>query len=234
MQQIFVLGASSVYGVGAERAGWGDLVKSYVNGLQFAPDGPGECCEVFNFAKAGSTIEFISGTLPWLCKQYKRPNTDLLVLISVGGNDARAKDTPDGFVCTTDEFRAKVQNLVALLQQHAQQIIFVSNGFIDDAKLSPKVSPLDGSASYFSDARRAEFNDITQAVCQAANLSFVTAATDKTTWLRECLYRDGLHPNQTGYQQIFEAIQPVLNANLLITKLKGGPVGPPSFHPRRN
>lgn len=209
MKQIFILGASSVYGVGAEQ-GWADMIKSYVHAKQFAPDGPGEVCEVFNFAKAGATIEFAAETFPWLCEHYQR-GPELITLISVGGNDAKAKDAPDNYVCTAEAFKEKVTDLCTILKAHSQRVIFVSNGYLDESKLSPKVNPFDGSHSYFTNERRSQFNAITKEVCASMGFDFVAVACDKDIWIHDCLYKDGLHPNQAGYKLMFEAIKPKLD-----------------------
>ncbi len=212
MKQIFILGASSVYGVGAER-GWADLVKSYVHGKQFAPGGSGETCEVFNFAKAGSTIEFIAETFPWFCENYQR-GPELITLICVGGNDAKAVGTPENYVCTPEAFKEKLTNLCQVLKAHSQRVIFVSNGYLDESKVNPKVNPLTGANSYFTNERRGQFNAITKNVCASMGFDFVAPTCDQDAWTRSYLYQDGLHPNQAGYELMFAAIQPKLDALL--------------------
>lgn len=211
MKQIFILGASSVYGVGAERAGWGDLVKAYVHGKLYAPNGPGETCEVFNFAKAGSTVEFVANTFPWLCENYQR-GPGLITLISVGGNDAKAQDTPDNYVCTPQAFREKITHLCTTLKERSQHVIFVSNGYVDESKVSPKPSPFgDGKVSYFTNERRGQFNAITKEVAQSFGFGFVAVDCDKDLWIEKFLYKDGLHPNQAGYELVFAALKPKLD-----------------------
>lgn len=209
MKQIFILGASSVYGVGAER-GWADMVKASIHSKQFAPDGPGETCEVFNFAKSGSTIEFVAETFPWLCENYQR-GPELITLISVGGNDAKATGTPDNYVCTPEAFKEKITNLCGVLRKHSQHVIFVSNGYLDESKVSPKINPFTGGNSYFTNGRRSQFNAITEEVCASMGFDFVAADCDKDTWVQNYLYKDGLHPNQKGYELMFEAIRPKLD-----------------------
>jgi lysophospholipase L1-like esterase len=216
MKQIFILGASSVYGVGAEHDGWGDLVKSYAHSKMFGPDGVGEQYEVFNFAKSGSTIEFVAETAAWAYQNYARGD-DVMTLICVGGNDAKAVDAPDNFVSTPEDFRVKVTDLLELLRQHSQQVVFVSNGFVDETKVSPKRSPFgDGKVSYFTNQRQTMFNDVTKQLCQDSGLEFVTSGVDKDTWIKNYLYIDGLHPGQAGHQKVFEALKPILDTYLTV------------------
>ena len=211
MKQIFILGASSVYGVGAEHNGWGDLVKSYIHSKLYAPDGLGEICEVFNFAKAGSTIEFVANTFPWICENYQR-GSELITLVSVGGNDAKAQNALDNYVCTPDAFREKITSLCSLLKARSKHVIFVSNGYVDETKVSPKPSPFgDGNVSYFTNERRSQFNAITKEVAESMGFNFIAVDCDKDTWINEYLYKDGLHPNQAGYELVFETLKPKLD-----------------------
>jgi lysophospholipase L1-like esterase len=214
MKQLVILGASSVYGVGAESGGWGDLVKRYVHAKMYGADGVGENAEVFNFSKAGSTIEFVTDTADWIYKNYARSN-DVMTLVSVGGNDAKAQNTPDNFLCTHEECTSKVTHLLDVLQERSKLVVFVSNWYVDETKVSPKQSPFgDGKVSYFTNERRFMFNDITQRLCQKKGLRFITVGVDKDTWTRDYLWNDGLHPNQAGYQKIFESLQPVVDEYL--------------------
>lgn len=210
MKQFFILGASSVYGVGAEQ-GWADHVKAYVHKKMYSSQAVGEKYEVFNFSKSSSTIEFIASNLEWIHQAYARPQSELIILICVGGNDAKAEGTSDNFVSTTEDFKAKLEVLVDGLKQYSNEIIFVSNGFIDESKTNPKISPFGNSKSYFTNERRSQFNEITQRVCENNDLTFISTDVDKDTWIKNCLHDDGLHPNQLGYQKVFEALKPSID-----------------------
>lgn len=211
MKQFFILGASSVYGVGADTDGWGDLVKAYLHSKMYGANGVGEKYEVFNFSKAGSTVEFVADSAAWIFDKYTRSG-DVVTIVSVGGNDAKAENEPDNFVCTPDDFRDKVTRLFETLQQYSEKVIFVSNGFVDETKTTPKPSPFgDGKVSYFTNERRTLFNEITKQVCENKGIDFVSVDIDKGTWVKNYLYSDGLHPNQAGYQKVFEALKPAVD-----------------------
>ena len=214
MKQFFILGASGVYGVGAEHDGWSDLLKAHLHRKMYGQDGIGEKYEVFNFAKAGCTVEFVEETAEWLYGNYGRGD-DVVTLISVGGNDARAMDTPDNFACTPEAFREKVTHLLKELQKYSSRVIFVANSFVDESKTNPKLSPFrDGKPSYFTNGRRTMFNNISKQICEAQGIDFVSIDIDQATWVRDYLYSDGLHPNQAGHQRIFEQLRPVIETCL--------------------
>ena len=210
MKQIFILGASGVYGVGSKSDGWGGLVKSHVHSKIYGDGGAGEVCEVFNFAKSGSTVEFWLETASTVFDNYSRGG-EVLTIVSIGGNDARASDEPENYVCSTEEFREKIQKLLATLKERSDQVIFVANGLMDESKVNPKISPFSGRASYFTNERRSLFNDISREVCEEIGLEFVANKVDKDVWVKEYLYEDGLHPNEDGYKKVFEGIVPYVD-----------------------
>lgn len=214
MKQVFIFGASSVYGVGAEDRGWGDLVKSYIHQKMYGEGGWGETHEVFNFAKSGSTIEFVGSTYRWVVENYRRNNTETIALVSVGGNDAKADNDPGNFVCTPEDFKVKIGKLLSELQTEFDHVIFVGNGYVDESKTFPKQSPFSDHVSYFSNERRQLFGQISKNSCEQLGIDYVSIPTNKDDWLRSCLSKDGLHPNQTGYDKMFEAIRPVLERYL--------------------
>lgn len=200
-----------MYGVGADNQGWGDLIKSYIHGKIYGTDGAGETHEVFQFAKPGSTIEFIRSTCPWIVENYRRESAETTVLLAIGNNDAKASNEPTNYVCSTDEFRQKALELLTMLKREFDHVILVGNGYVDESKTSPKPSPFgDGRVSYFTNERRSLFNAITQEICDDLRIEYVKLDVDKDEWIKNYLSRDGLHPNQSGYDKVFEAIQPVL------------------------
>lgn len=207
MKQFFILGASSAYGVGAEK-GWADLVKAYIHTKMYNPGGATEKYEVFNFSKSGSTIDFITSNLNWIHQNYYRSGSELVILISVGGNDAKAENAPNNFVCTSEDFKLKLERLAKDLKQYSNDIVFVSNGFVDESKTNPKISSFGNGTSYFTNERRSLFNQITKSICEDNDFAFITSDVSQDDWIQNCLYEDGLHPNQLGYQKVFEALKP--------------------------
>lgn len=55
MIQIFILGSSTVYGVGAEHAGWADLIKQALHKKMYSENGSGEKYEIYNLGKSSGT-----------------------------------------------------------------------------------------------------------------------------------------------------------------------------------
>lgn len=210
MKQIFLLGSSSVYGVGAEQAGWADLVKQYVHSKMYSNGGVGEKYEVYNFGKSGATIDFVIDNFPKQLEQYGR-DVDTTVIVCVGGNNSKAETTPDNFVSTPEEYAEEVKKLLKLLKENSKQIIVVGNGWVDESKTTPKPNPLTGGKSYMTNARRKQFSEITKSVAKEHGVSFVDVDVSYDDWIDNYIYEDGLHPNQEGHKLIFEEIKKVLS-----------------------
>src|SRR5690606_31230815 len=101
--QVFIMGSSHAYGVGASEAGWADLMKRHLHDKMFSEGGIGEQYEVFNFAKSGETIAFVKDLAPQILEQYGR-GQKTIIIVSAGGNNTKAVDVHDNYVSTLTEY----------------------------------------------------------------------------------------------------------------------------------
>lgn len=213
MIQIFVFGASFAYGVGA-RSGWSDLLKQKLHEKMYSENGLGEKYELFNFAKPGEPVLFVLETFIEQIKKYKRDGKSF-ALISVGGNNTKAKDSPDNFVSTPEKYKEEMFSLLQAMKEHFDKVIFVGVGSVDESKTNPKISPLDGERSYFTNKRRKEFESVLHKVCLDTDVVFIPVELNQEEWISKYQYKDGLHPNQAGHQfiadRIWTEIEPLLD-----------------------
>jgi lysophospholipase L1-like esterase len=208
--QFFILGSSSIYGVGGSHAGFADLIKQYLHSKMYDEGGVGEKYEVYNFGKSGATISFVKEALPWLLKNYSRSGK-LVFIVSVGGNNSKARNTPDNFISTPEAYRQEMEVLLDLLKQHSDRVIVVGNAFVDESKTSPKSDPLSSNVDYFTNTRRRQFTGINKEICEEYGLDFVDVNVSQQEWVEKYLYEDGLHSNQAGHQLIFETLRPLID-----------------------
>lgn len=205
MVQIFLLGDSFVYGVGAENGGWGDLVKNYFHKKMYSAGGIGEKYEVYNFGKPGEGIEFVEKTFPKQLKQYGRDG-EIVVILSVGTNDIKAKDNPGNFGMTIDNFLNKLSGFIDFLVSKDIKVILVGTGFFDEAKSNPRISPITGRKSFFINKQQKGFLIGLEELCENKNISFVDIGVDEKEWKEKYLYIDGVHPNQKGHNFIADKV----------------------------
>lgn len=213
MKQLFFFGASYVYGVGAKSAGFADLIKQHYHHKMYSNGGVGESYEVFSFGKSGATVDFVSENSPKLLDMYQRDEKGVAVL-TIGFNNARAKDAPDNFVCTPESYKEQMSALLDVMKEKTRHLICLGYLFVDETKTAPKKSPLSGSLSYFYNDRIQQFNGIFKSLCEEKEISFVTIPVTKEVWLGKYVYEDGLHPNQKGHQLIADTLIPLIEKNI--------------------
>lgn len=214
MTQIFILGSSMVYGVGGPNGGWADLIKQYLHQKMYGENGVGEKYEIYNFGKSGATIDFVKDTFKSQLDAYDRKQKTI-ILVSVGGNNTKAEETPNNFASTPEKYESEMRELLGLLKQNCDGLILVgSNRPVDESKTNPKLNPLTGGKSYFTNARRQQFSGIIKEICEDMEIDLVDIVADEKDWLNNYIYADGLHPNGAGHQLVFESIKPALDKYL--------------------
>ncbi len=204
MTQIFILGSSSVYGVGAEDGGWADLIKLALHKKMYRDGGIGQKLEIYNFGKTGETIEFVSETFPQQLEKYGRGGK-IITIVSVGGNNAKADDFPENFVSTVAEYTTAMTSLLDLLKKLSTNVVAVGGGYFDESKTNP-IPNLTGGISFFNNARKQQLEAVQQQLCSERQIPFVGVQVTEEEWLQNYLYRDGLHPNQKGCQLISQNV----------------------------
>lgn len=213
MTQIFMIGSSSVYGVGAENGGWADLVKQMLHQKMYEKNGIGEKHEIYNFGKSGAKIEFVKKLFPTLIEEYGRDGK-IITIVAIGGNNSKAENDSTNFASTPEEYIAQMSELLDLFKEKSDVVIAVGSGYVDESKTNPKHDPLTGGKSYFTNERRKMFEQLWIELCNERGIFFVGVDLDEKEWQEEYLYEDGLHANQKGHQYIADKIMTVLTQEI--------------------
>jgi len=210
MIQFFVFGDSVAYGVGAEQAGWADLLKQYLHAKMYGTNGVGEKYELYNFGKPGAGTDFVLDIIAETVKQYGR-NNKTVAIVCIGGYDTKAKDTARHFVSTIETYKARTSTLLQTLQSSFDAVIAMPTLIaVDETKVNPKISPFTGGKSFFTNARITQFNETLRELCRGYQVTYIQPDISSEVWEQSYLYTDGLHPNQKGYDKIFATIQPII------------------------
>ena len=199
MSQVFIFGASMAYGVGSTEGSFGDMLKRKLHEEMYSDGGVGEKHEVYNFTKPGATIEFVLDNYENQIEQYRKSGK-LIAIVHVGGNNAKAKDAPENWVSTGEEFRSLAKKLLSSLAGKIDSVICVELAPVDESKTTPR------GTSYFYNHRFVEFNKIYAEVCAQMNIPFIETGIGPDEWKEKYLYEDGLHPNTAGQRLIFEKV----------------------------
>src|SRR5438477_9538511 len=99
MTQIFVFGASSIYGVGAAKGSWVDLLKQKLHEQMYG-EHSGEKLEVFNLGISGETspelLKRIKNEIE--ARQVIHRDWQKIIFIHTGTNDSKAVGAPTQFI----------------------------------------------------------------------------------------------------------------------------------------
>lgn len=213
MIQIFLIGSSSVYGVGGSKGGWADRIKLALHQQMYGEDGVGEKYEIYNLGKSGATIDFVTNNFPAQLEQYGRGGK-IITIVSVGGNYAKAEENPDNFVSSLEEYEAQMSKLMDLLKEKSNLVIAIGGGYYDESKTYPKPNPLTGGKSYFTNERKQKFEQAWKRICEEKGIPFVAVKIDQEEWVESYLFQDGLHPNDQGHQYIAEQVLKILESEI--------------------
>jgi lysophospholipase L1-like esterase len=205
MKQIFILGASIAYGVGAEKQGWADLIKTHLSNIIYGKNGIGEKIEIYNFSKSDETIDFIKRNLPSQLKEYKRGG-EITAIINIGLNNAKAAGNPTNYLCSIDDYEIQMNELITEVKKQFNNIIIIGYPYHNEEKTFPKINPFTGGKSYFSNQRSQLFNNKLEEICNEQKVRFINIEIEKDDWINNYLYDDGIHPNQKGHNYIFNSI----------------------------
>jgi len=209
-RQFFIFGASGAYGVGGMNGGWAGLLKQYIHSALYGEQGLGEAEEVYNFAKPGAEISFVLDTFENQLSNYGR-ECPLSAFLSVGLNDTKAVGNPDTYLSDETKFEKDYDRLLREMSKNFDSINVLGFYDVDERKVSPKINSFDGSKSYFKNDRIHAFNKILEKVCaNYKKVNFIDLSHLSDTWLRDCLFKDGLHPNDKGHGLIFEKLKSYL------------------------
>lgn len=205
MKQVFIFGSSLVYWVWSTFGGWAWLMKSKFHDMMFASWGVWEEFEVFNFGKSWATMDFVKDHYKYMLNHYKRDG-HTIALINVWWNNMKAENTPDNYVSSPEEFEKELQELLKEIKKDFDEVLFVGSWCIDESKTNPKPNPLTWGCSYFTNERKDLFDKIIQDICEELHIEYIGIDMSKEDWIKDCLYKDGLHANDNGYTYVFHKI----------------------------
>jgi lysophospholipase L1-like esterase len=208
MRQLFIIGASTAYGVGGAEGGWADKLKVAVHQKLYGKGGVGEKAEVYNISVPGATIAHQIERIEKVLPKLQKPDATITIIMQPGFNDAKAKDQPDNFINTPVQYAHDVASLLAAAKKMTSSIYCFGMQPIDEKRTTPKTSS-DGGKTYFWNDRNMQFERTLGEECSKQNVTFVPLIkTGMDADWSDKVYADGLHPNSNGHTWFYEQIKP--------------------------
>jgi lysophospholipase L1-like esterase len=204
--RVLVFGPSAVQGFWDVDGGWVGRLRKHYDKLQMKDFFVEQPC-VMNLGISG---EETSSLLERMENEAKARENDkgISFVISVGGNDSSLED---GQLKSTPEvFKSEAEKLIEKARQYSDKIMFVGLNSCDESL----TNPVAWADIYFRNELRVSFEKITQELCEQQKVPFVPIFEifyKKMTAGEKLLAHDGLHPNSTGHELIFQLIRPELD-----------------------
>ncbi|MEL6929359.1 MAG: GDSL-type esterase/lipase family protein [Cyanobacteria bacterium J06600_6] len=199
--KVIALGDSLTYGYGDFiGGGWVERLRRE----WMSPQGAGHV--LYNLGVRGDRVNQVSIRLEqeFSCRGELRNRVPDLILLSVGLNDSARVGKPEGKLYTDlDSFRQHVDYLLNAAQNLCP-VMFIGMTPVNEAKM-PFMDCL-----YYNHLDQYRFKEVILQACQQRNIPYLDIfdlwLSRGTDWINSQLGEDGLHPNVSGYQNLFADI----------------------------
>ncbi len=198
--KIVVIGASTVYG-------WVDPIGGgFVGRLKSHLETQNNFTSVFNLGISGQTCKEITARI----EKEIPPRNPKLILISLGANDSRReKSTSSENLTSLADFKIHVQQMLEQSSKIAKTL-FIGSFPLDDSK----TSPVPGTRLYYSNSDLEKYTSTAKEVSENLKVSYLDLfhLWQKKDYLK-LLYKDGLHCNSDGHEELFKEVLKFVEEN---------------------
>jgi lysophospholipase L1-like esterase len=190
-----VFGDSATWGAwDMERGGW--LKRLWLFTAQKNSKLQGKLIKFYDLSITAETTETILAHFEFEAKTRK---ADVLIF-QAGKNDMAYKYTEDNYFVPPEKVRTNLDEIIGKAGKITRNIIFIGPANVDETKTMPW-GPLGNL--YYANANIKKCNEIIKDVCAKNNIPFLNIFGI----LRDEDLSDGLHPNASGHQKIFEEVK---------------------------
>jgi lysophospholipase L1-like esterase len=195
---ICVFGDSIAWGAyDPANGGWATLLRNYVEREWERFNDK----SVYNLAICGETTTTL---FPRFEAEFKVREPEI-VLIAIGTNDSSNWNIGGDPVVKPQDFQANLLKITEIAKKYTSEIAFVGLSPIDERI----AHPFDTENTFVLSQTR-QYNQIIKQYCLQHKLIFIEIMSKLTLGDID----DGVHPNTTGHQKIFEVVKPVIEKML--------------------
>lgn len=200
MPKICVFGASSTWGAwDKEKGGW-------VNRLRLFIESNGYDYSLYNLGISGDTTEDV---LQRFDAEAKARDAKIIIF-SLGDNDSVFDNELGTNWTSLEQYKNNLQALVDKASKFTDKIVFCGPKKIDESKTTPV--PWRTSLHY-REKDILEYGRVLESVAKENDVPYLQLYDT----LRFDDLADGIHPNESGHQKIFEKVRDFLLSNKFIT-----------------
>jgi lysophospholipase L1-like esterase len=199
--KVIALGDSLIYGYGDfVGGGWVERLRRQ----WMSPQGEGHI--LYNLGVRGDRVQQVSQRLEqeFNCRGELRNRVPDLILLSVGVNDSARIGKPSGRLYTDfEDFKHQIAYLLSVAQSLCP-VLFIGMTPVNEAKM-----PFMGCL-YYNHFDQYRYKKATLQACQEKGIPYLDIfdlwLSRGIDWINIQMGEDGLHPNVTGYQNLFADI----------------------------
>lgn len=189
MAIICIFGDSTAWGAwDLEKGGW-------VNRLWLHCANGNQETDIYNLSISGGTTETI---LERFESEAKIREADTIIF-QTGGNDAAYDKDTNVHIVSPEKFETNIEKIIQKAKGLTKKIIFVGFKNCDESK----TMPVSWCNLCYTNKYIKEYNAIMKKVCDKNKINFL----DIFGLLDNADFEDGLHPNASGHQKIFEIVK---------------------------
>jgi len=204
MTTILIFGDSIAYGAWDAQGGWVARLRKLVDKRNADPKDDFYCL-VYNLGVSGDTTADVLQRMN--AEINAREKDDLILVFSIGGNDAVYIPSKKSNKVAPAEFEKNINKIIKQAKKYTNHSLFTGIIPMDESKTHPVSWNKD--CHYYNKTNKA-YEEIIKKVCKDHNVEFVPLF-DKIHYDGQ----DGVHPESTGHQCIFAEVKRTLTKRYL-------------------
>jgi len=193
--KICIFGDSVPYGMwDIKKGGWVNRLKEFLEQIK------NRDYLIFNCSIPGDTSKELVNRFKIETKVWS-PN---LLIFAIGINDSQFYIKENKFKISQKEFEKNLKKLVSEARCFTCEILFVGPNPVDEKLTVPL--PRDKNRMLKNEFIK-KYNEIIKNICKNEEINFIDIFSE---WIKldyRKFLADGLHPNETGHEKIFERIK---------------------------
>src|SRR3989338_3154354 len=199
-KRISIFGDSITWGKDdSDRGGWVNRLRHYFE-VEEKSD-----IEVYNVGVSGDTTDDLLKRFTTECEARNRK--DQVILFAIGINDSlHYINQPDSPKVPLDRFQSNLRKLIDDAKVFSDTIAFIGLTIVDESKMPRK------EEKYWANDRIKKYNEVLKNICMESNIPFL----EMLDIIDIKDLPDGLHPDSTGHEKMFQRIKEFILSNNIL------------------
>ncbi len=207
MHGILCFGDSITFGRGeSPSVGWVGRLKVFF-------ENKADHNAVYNLGIPGNTSNNLLDRFDAEAKARIRLSSEdqFVILISIGTNDSKLLGSDEKPNVSVEQFESNIKELLSKSHSNKAKLAFIGLVPVDETITA------DYNGNKYVNSRIEQFNNVIKEICELNNIPFLDLFDLMIRQDFRLLLDDGLHPNDEGYDFMFEEIKKFLVQKKLIT-----------------